>query len=151
VQLDDDDRSYEVRHDLTFGGGVRPRRRTRTRRDLVQSLELEVRGGVSEADVRRQLRIEQGDRVDFYEWQRARDRVEEWLFRQGFFEARVTTRHDPLAEAKEGAPTPVALRYLVETGPPTALRVVGVDLPGDLQERLRRTWAEIAVDGLLQD
>lgn len=151
VQLDDDDRSYEVRHDLTFGGGVRPRRRTRTRRDLVQSLELEVRGGVSEADVRRQLRIEQGDRVDFYEWQRARDRVEEWLFRQGFFEARVTTRHDPLAEAKEGTPTPVALRYLVETGPPTALRVVGVDLPGDLQERLRRTWAEIAVDGLLQD
>ncbi|HEX7086067.1 MAG TPA: translocation/assembly module TamB domain-containing protein, partial [Vicinamibacterales bacterium] len=151
VQLDDNDRSYEVRHDLTFGEGVRSQRRTRTRRDLVQSLEVEVRGPVSEADVRRQLRIEQGNRVDFYEWQRARDRVEDWLFQQGFYEARVTTRHEPLAGAREGAPTPVALRYLVETGPPTALRVTGFDVPAPLLDTMRRTWAEIAVDGLLQD
>lgn len=151
VQLDDNDRSYEVRHDLTFGGGVRPQRRARTRRDVIRTLEIEVRGAVSEADVRRQLGIEQGDRVDFYEWQRARDRVEDWLFGQGFYEARVTTRHEPLAEAREGAATPVTLRYLVETGPPTALRVTGVDVPAELLDTLRRTWAEIAVDGLLQD
>src|SRR5690606_10252242 len=79
-------------------------------------------------------------------------RVEEWLFRQGFYEARVTTRHEPLSEAGEGtSPRPVSLRYIVETGPPTALRVTGFDVPAELLDTLRRTWAEIAVDGLLQD
>ena len=39
VQLDDEDKSYEVRHDIAFGGGVKRPRKARQRRETVRTAD----------------------------------------------------------------------------------------------------------------
>ena len=52
VQLDDEDKSYEVRHDISFGGGVKRKRKARQRREDVRQVTVTTTGAVTEADVR---------------------------------------------------------------------------------------------------
>ena len=154
AQLDNRDRSYEFRNDLSFGGGgtaVDFSRRQPT--EVVRDVYIAVFGGLSEDDIRSRLRITEGRHFDFYKWQRDRDRLLKLFNERGFFEARLTARRDPSAPAKPqpGHLSPVDLGYTIETGPPTELRISGMDLPDSTRRMLIQLWQDTPVDSLLGD
>jgi outer membrane protein insertion porin family len=153
VQLDDEDRSYEIRHDLSFGGGVKRKARARRRREEVRTVGVSVAGGITEAEARALLKLDAGDRFDFYDWQGDRDRLERWLVDNRYYEGRVIARRDPLTppplEAADGSP--VDLRYTIDTGPRTELVVTGADVPDHIRRELAAAWVDVPVDSLLEE
>ena len=153
VQLDDEDKSYEVRHDIAFGGGVKRPRKARQRRETVRAVTVTATGAMSEATARSQLKIEEGDRFDFYEWQDDRDRLSRWLLDNGYYEGRVVARRNPPTPPPMGATeqSPVDLTYIVETGPHTELAVTGIEVPDKIRRQLITAWVDVPVDGLLRE
>ena len=154
AQLDNRDKSYEVRNDLSFGGGRTTADFSRRRpTEVVRDVYVAVFGGITEDEVRHQLRITEGRHFDFYKWQRDRDRLQKLFVERGFFEARLTARRDPPAPSKPqpGQLAPVDLGYTIETGPPTELRITGMDLPDDVRRMLIQLWQDTPVDSLLGD
>ena len=77
---DETDRSYEFRHAVAFGG---TRERTTPTAARVEPRVTAVRfSGASstpESELRRRVRLEEGDRFDFLRWQDDRDRLERAL------------------------------------------------------------------------
>ncbi|MPZ18033.1 MAG: BamA/TamA family outer membrane protein [Luteitalea sp.] len=165
VSRDDESRAYEFRHDVTLG------RRTRrvdsgAQRGPGQRVTAVIIRGVSEADERqlaRRLKLEAGDRFDFYRWQKDRDRLAEYLREQGYFEHRIRTSRQsqeapverpaqPAAgpEAADEAPG-VTLYYTIETGPQCEVVVRGSDLPGNVRRRMRDAWSAAVFDTFLSD
>jgi outer membrane protein assembly factor BamA/autotransporter translocation and assembly factor TamB len=153
VQLDNQDRSYEIRHDISFGGGsaITPVRRRIPER--VRNVYIAAFGDITEAEIRQRLRITEGRNFDFFKWQQDRDRIESLYRDRGFFEARITARRDPPSPPATGGnePTPVDLGYSIDGGPPTSLVVNGVRVPGALREALIDAWVDTPVDSLLND
>ena len=72
-----------------------------------------------EPQVRGVLRLNEGDRFDFINWQEDRDRLERFYQRQQHWAARITTNR---AESGAG----VELTYTIDAGPETRIRVMGV-------------------------
>ena len=65
VSRDNRDRSYEFRHDLSFGGRSTTRRATRPPTSRVGTLRITGTPGFTEAEIRRRLSVNEGDRFDF--------------------------------------------------------------------------------------
>ena len=153
VQLDDEDKSYEIRHDLSFGGGVKRRNKARDRRETVRTLTVTTSGAISEAAARSLLKVTEGDRFDFYDWQGDRDRLVEWLVDNHYYEGRVVARRVPPAPPPldSTVETPVDLSYAIETGPQTELAISGIAVPDKLRDQLTRAWVDVPVDGLLRE
>jgi outer membrane protein assembly factor BamA len=150
VQLDDLDRSYEIRNDLSFGGGAPPRKRAKIHQERVEAVEVSVTGtGTTEAEVRAQLRVKVDKPFDFYNWQRDRDRWQERLFERGYYQARVTTRRDPPAPPPGPGTSTVRVRYRIDTGPKTMVVVNGVAVPNTVVQQLLHAWSEVPVDSLV--
>jgi outer membrane protein assembly factor BamA len=153
VQLDDEDRSYEVRHDVSFGGGVKVTRARRRRLEQVRRVDVTAGGAMTEAQARDLLKLDPGDQFDFYDWQSDRDRLLKWLVDNRYYEGRLTARRDPRVapplDAKQT--TPVDLSYAIDTGPRTDLVVVGVNPPKEVRQRLVQGWLDVPVDALLQE
>ncbi|NOT43716.1 MAG: hypothetical protein HOP14_03825, partial [Acidobacteria bacterium] len=144
VSDDDNLRSYELRHDVSFGGtpllADRPREAVRRSPDVAQVRVVGADEG--EADLRRRLRLRAGDRFDFIRWQDDRDRLERALQDEGFLEADVRA-----ARTTEGED--VVLTYTVVRGPRTRIEVTGMDLASGTLARLERAWGEEVFDGFL--
>jgi outer membrane protein assembly factor BamA len=154
VQLDNRDKSYEFRNDLYFGGGESAANFSRRRpTEAVRDVYVAVFGGITEDEVRKLLRVTEGRHFDFYKWQGDRDRLQKLFVERGFFEARLTARRDPSAPSKPkpGTLAPVDLGYTIETGPPTELRITGMDLPNNIRKTLIQLWQDTPVDSLLGD
>ena len=153
VQLDDEDRSYEVRHDISFGGGVKRQARSRRRLEQVREVTVRASGAVTEPEVRAQLELDPGERFDFYRWQDDREGLLDWLAGRQYYEARVIARRDPPVGPSLDAKvtTPVNLSYEVTTGPKTELVVTGLEIPDQVREQLIRGWVDVPVDGLLPE
>jgi len=145
VSDDDTLRAYEFRHDLTVGGPPGAARPAAARASDERVVELIVEGVPAAAgDVRRALRLRQGDRFDFAEWQRDRDRIEEALHRAGFLEARVATAREARAEG-------VALQYDVAEGPRTEIRLSGYPMTVETRRRLELAWVQAIVGEFLEE
>ncbi len=153
VQLDDEDKSYEVRHDIAFGGGVKRPRKARQRRETVRTVTVTTTGAMSEATARSRLKVKEGDRFDFYGWQDDRDRLSRWLLDNGYYEGRVVARRNPPTPPPMGATeqSPVDLTYIVETGPHTELAITGIEVPDKIRRQLITAWVDVPVDGLLRE
>ena len=111
VQLDDLDRSYEIRHDVSFGGGTASARAPcAASPENVRDVYVAIFGDVTEEEVRTKLRITEGRKFDFYKWQQDRDRLQELFIERGYYEARITARRDPSTPPqKPTSSTPVDL------------------------------------------
>ena len=153
MQLDDEDRSYEIRHDLSFGGGVKRRNKARDRRETVRTLTVTTSGAISEATARSLLKVTEGDRFDFYDWQGDRDRLLKWLVDNHYYEGRVVARRVPSAPPPldSTVQTPVNLSYTIETGPQTELAINGIAVPDKIRDELTAAWVDVPVDGLLRE
>ena len=100
--------------------------------------------GFPEPDLRRRLRLTQGDRFGFAAWQRDRDRLEELYHSRGFYEARIRARRLP--DAADG----VVLEYGIERGPETRLDVRGAALPEEVRARIIERWSSALFDAFLE-
>ena len=146
VQDDQELRSYEFRHDLTFGNAPNAVRSGDASREVKQPRVSAVRlmGELRfpETQVRGALRLNEGDRFDFINWQEDRDRLERFYQRQQRWAARITTNR---AETGAG----VELTYMIDAGPETHVRVMGVSLRKSVLEEIQRAWTESVFEGFL--
>ncbi len=156
--LDDQSRSYEFRHEPPIGAD-RARRRPRPQGPRIAAVRIAGTPGFPEPEVRRQLRLTEGDRFTFAEWQRDRDRLERFYHAQGLVEARIRARRLPAAEGAEGAaaqPTgspsdeQVVLEYTITRGPATQLIIRGATLPDAVRDRIVERWTSALFDGFLE-
>ena len=152
--LDDESRAYEFRHEI----GARTRQPARPRGQRIAGVTISGTPGFPEADLRRQLRLGEGDRFTFGDWQRDRDRLERFYYSQGFLEARIRARR-VIGDAGQapGAGSPaappdgsIALEYVVARGPVTHLVVKGVTLPAHVRDRIASRWSSALFDGFLE-
>ncbi|MEP7117162.1 MAG: translocation/assembly module TamB domain-containing protein, partial [Acidobacteriota bacterium] len=149
--LDDNGRSYEFRNELNFGGGRAARTTTeRAPAPRVSAVTWTGETGFDESELRRHVKLEPGDRFDFYRWQQDQDRLAKWYHERGFLEARIRTTRDTGSAAAGGEPT-VGLTYAIERGPATSIVVEGVTLPGGVLDDMREAWAAAMFDGFLRD
>jgi outer membrane protein assembly complex protein YaeT len=148
VSRDNNDRSYEFSQDLSFGGPPRLGRvgRPEEQRRVI-SIRVSGNPGFSEAELLDTLRLEAGDRFDFYRWQDDHDRLHEFYWDRGFYEARVTARR-----STEDLPADqIRLEYALERGPATRLVVEGANLPGSVEDDIRDAWTRSVFDEFLLD
>jgi outer membrane protein assembly factor BamA/autotransporter translocation and assembly factor TamB len=146
VSDDDELRSYEFRHDVTFGtapAAIRSGDASReVRQPRVGSVRIMGNPGFPEPEVRGQLRLIEGDRFDFIDWQDDRDRLERFYRNRQHLAARITTGREESGER-------VDLTYTIEAGPETHIRVNGAMLPGSVLEELETAWSQSVFDGFL--
>jgi outer membrane protein assembly complex protein YaeT len=147
---DDGSRSYEFRHEFSFGGSGSPSPRLEAAERSVE-LVTEVRVGGSPGypveDIRRQLHLKTGERFDFYRWQQDRDRLQRFYHEREFLEARIAARRSAAPAGQSG----VALEYDIERGPQTKLTIDGHPLPRNLVERMEDAWVWAVFDDFLVD
>jgi outer membrane protein assembly complex protein YaeT len=143
VSQDNERRIYDFRHDVTIGDRARSAAPARGPTPRVASVAFTGTSGEPEPELRRHLRLNQGDAFDFFRWQQDRDRLEAALRADGHFEARVSAR-------RSGSQA-VNLTYDVYRGPRTS--VVMSDIPRDrkLEAELERLWSQAVFDGFLLD
>jgi outer membrane protein assembly factor BamA len=151
--LDNENRSYEFRHEPRIG--ARRRSRPAPRREaIVKGVGFSGSPGFTENELRDQLRLSAGDRFDFSAWQEDRERLRRFYQSRGFVESRVRARRtveeqrDPTSS--ESAPDAVTLEYAIEQGPPTRLEVSGFDLTEDVRRRIVERWAGAVFDRFLE-
>ena len=146
VQDDQELRSYEFRHDVTFGNAPNAIKSGDASREVkpprVSALRLMGDLRFPEMQVRGVLRLTEGDRFDFIDWQEDRDRLERFYQRQQHWAARISTNR---AESGGG----VELTYTIDAGPETRLQVMGVSLAKNTLEEIQTTWTQSVFEGFL--
>ena len=156
--LDNQNRSYEFRHEPRFGGRERPRRQVPPGA-VVSGVTFSGAPGFPEQELRRQLQLTDGDRFDFSEWQQDREKLRSFYQNRGFYEARVRGRRvvsatdehaEPATAATAAEPGTVTLDYSIERGPATQLDVSGIELPDEVRDRIVARWASTVFDGFLE-
>lgn len=146
LQRDDRSMSYEFRHEVVFGA---PPSVPRSREVVPRVASVSVSVGddqVLSKRLRDRLSLDEGDRFDFYRWQDDRDRLAAWLYRERYFEHRVTARRD----VRDGDRGPlVDLTYDIRPGPQGTLEVRGVTFESEVLDRMREAWQGSVFDGFL--
>ena len=147
VSDDDTLRTYEFRHDVSFGNAAvaRPRPAARVPTDVrVTAVSLSGSLPIAESRLRDALDLEPGDRFEVSEWQRDRDRVTQLLQQAGYLEARVTADRSENADG-------VALSYAVLAGPRTVVNVTGFTLPRERLAAIEQAWSQFVVGDFLEE
>ena len=148
--LDDQNRSYEFRHEPRFGAAAKTTRRPRVR-PRVAAVRITGQPGFPERELRGRLKVTEGDRFDFARWQEDRDRLSELYQSRGFLEARIRARRVPAGgEGAAADEAPIDLEYAIEQGPLTKLDIRGIELPDELEARIRARWSSAVFDGFLE-
>lgn len=145
VSRDSGNRSYALRHEVTFGG---PARSTRTSA-VAPRVSATVVTGVPEGDaaaVRQRLVLREGRPFRFDRWQDDVTLVGEWYRARGYLETRVRAERRLSADGLT-----VALAYRVTRGPRTTLVVEGLAVPSGLRRTLEEAWARSVFDQFLLD
>jgi outer membrane protein assembly complex protein YaeT len=143
--LDDQSRAYEFRHEPPLGG-ARDRRPRQPPGPRVAAIRIVGTPGFPDDQLRRQLRLREGDRFAFGTWQQDRDRLERFYHSRNLLEARIRARRVADASPDQG----VVLEYAITRGPVTNLDVRGAALPKAVLDRLSDRWATALFDGFLE-
>ncbi|HZM60509.1 MAG TPA: translocation/assembly module TamB domain-containing protein, partial [Vicinamibacterales bacterium] len=140
--LDNQNRTYEFRHEPRFGARRRPPPPPKAAA-IVDAIRFSGKYGFAENELRGQLRLTEGDRFEFSAWQDDRERLRRYYQERSFFESRVRARRTVDGDA-------VTLEYDIEQGPPSRLEVSGFELPGDVRRRIVERWTGAVFDGFLE-
>ena len=115
--------------------------------DVVAGITVSGDPGFSPSDVREALELREGDRFDFREWSRDRDRVQRLYHDRGYYAVHVTpTRKVGNATSKRRE---VTLDYRILRGPRTELEVIGYPSSERLAEILKNAWNDALLPELL--
>jgi outer membrane protein assembly factor BamA/autotransporter translocation and assembly factor TamB len=146
VQDDDELRSYEFRHDVTFGSAPNAIRSgdvsSQVRQPRISAIRVMGDLRFPEEQVRGALRLNEGDRFDFIDWQEDRDRLERFYHTRQHLAAHIVT-------GREESPDGVGLNYTIEAGPETHVSVTGATLPGSVVEEIETAWTQSVFEGFL--
>ncbi len=148
VSQDNESRIYDFRHDVTIGGGAAAQAAASRPASRVASVRFTGTPDVPEEDLRSRLKLTDGKTFDFFRWQQDRDRLEEWLRKDGHFEARVSA-HRSGSQAVTAAA--VDLTFDVYRGPRTVVDLVGIPNNRSLRNELERIWGQAVFDAFLLD
>ena len=147
---DTNDRGYEVRHALEFGGPPMPERdvtATNRRRAASRVAAVQFSGDPGRSErLREETRLQPGDAFDFSRWQQDQDRLLRLYADAGYPEARIASRR-----TDGPGPDELTLDYTITRGPLTRLVFEGDELPGRVRARLARAWELSVFDGFLMD
>lgn len=148
---DNNARTYEFRHELNAGGRAATARTSSSRapEPRVSAVRWAGSPGFEERDLRGHVKLDEGDRFDFYRWQQDRDRLANFYHDRGYFETRIRATREVVKDSSD-EPT-LALTYTVERGPATSIVVEGATLPGGVVADMEDTWARALFDGFLQE
>ena len=144
-----DENTLEFRQEIAFGPGssLRPAVvRAEKIADVVAGITVSGDPGFSSSDVRDALELREGDRFEFREWSRDRDRVERLYHDRGYYAVRVTPTRK--VSNVTSARRDVTLEYGIVRGPRTELDVIGWSSP-TLAEILKNVWHDAMVPELL--
>ena len=149
VSDDEDLRSYEFRHELSFGSPRVTDRRSASRAERpspprVSTIVFTGEPGFPEAQLRKELTLTEGERFDFITWQSDRDRLQDFYIARHHVAARVTA-------SRMGDAQTVTLTYAVAAGPETAVVITGATLGNEVIRDIEGAWAISIVDELLLD
>ncbi len=143
--------SYEFRHELNFGGGGAARRASRRAPEpRVSAVRFTGTPGFDERELRDRVKLDEGDRFDFYRWQQDRDRLAAFFHDRGYYEARIRADRATVEGTATQEET-IALTYAIERGPATSLVIEGGTLPGDVRESMEEAWTRAVFDGFLRE
>jgi outer membrane protein assembly factor BamA len=112
--------------------------------------------GFPENDLRRQLRVTDGDRFAFIEWQADRERLIAFYQSRGFFEVRVRARRllstgETLdSVSSDTTIESITLEYDIERGRPTHLEISGFSVPDRTRQLIIKRWSSAVFDGFLE-
>jgi autotransporter translocation and assembly factor TamB len=144
-----EENAVEFRQEITFGPGssLRPAVvRVEKVPDVVAGITVSGDPGFSPSDVRDALDLREGDRFDFREWSRDRDRVQRLYYDRGYYAVHVTpTRKVGDATSKRRE---VTLDYRILRGPRTELEVIGYPSSERLAEILKSAWNDAVLPEL---
>jgi hypothetical protein len=145
-----EENTLEFRQEVTFGPGssLRPAVvRVDKTPDVVAGITVSGDPGFSQSEVREALDLREGDRFDFREWSRDRDRVRRLYHDRGYYAVHVSPTR------KVGGTTSkrrdVTLDYRILRGPRTELEVTGYPSSAKLAEILKNAWNDAFLPELL--
>ncbi len=145
-----DKNTLEFRRETTFGpGSSLPPAVVRVEKvpDVVAGISVSGDPGFSPSEVRDALELREGDRFDFHEWSRDRDRVKRLYYDRGYYAVHVATTRkvgDATSKRRE-----VTLDYRILRGPRTELEVIGYPSSARLAEILKKAWNDTLLPELL--
>jgi outer membrane protein insertion porin family len=142
--------TLEFRQEIAFGPGssLRPAVvRVEKVPDVVAGISVSGDPGLSRSDVRDALKLREGDRFDFREWSRDRDRVQRLYRDRGYYAVHVT----PTRKVGDATSTQreVTLDYRILRGPRSELEVVGYPSSAELAEIQKNAWNDALLPELL--
>ena len=115
--------------------------------EVVAGITVSGDPGFSPSEVRDALELREGDRFDFREWSRDRDRVQRLYYDRGYYAVHVSpTRKVGDATSKR---RDVTLDYRILRGPRTELEVIGYPSSAKLAEILKNAWNDALLPELL--
>ncbi|MDP6608450.1 MAG: translocation/assembly module TamB domain-containing protein [Vicinamibacterales bacterium] len=150
VVFDNNDRSYEFRHAVTFGaaapaaGAARPPAPSAPPTLRVTAVEFSGTPRFDDAALLDQLDVTAGRPFEFYLWQRDQDTLERFYHDRAYREVRIR-------ESRVVGDGTLRLLYEIDAGPMTTLAVEGYSLPGRLRRELEEAWNQSVFDGFLLD
>ncbi|MDP6605976.1 MAG: translocation/assembly module TamB domain-containing protein, partial [Dehalococcoidia bacterium] len=150
VVFDDNDRSYEFRHAVTFGpaapapAAARPPTTSAPPPPRVTAVEFSGTPRFDDAALLEQLEVTTGERFEFYLWQRDQDTLERFYHDRAYREVRIL-------EGRIVADGTARLLYEIDAGPMTTLAVEGYTPPGRVRRELEAAWNQSVFDGFLLD
>ena len=139
--------AVEVRQERTFGGGTK-----RTPASAKKSapkpkiIAVTFRGltGMREETLRKQLRLEVGDRFDVWKLQDDSTRLLAYYHKLGYLQAQVRS-------TQSTSDAGVSIEHNITRGPRSVLKIEGHDFPKDILERMDALWGEALTDEFLAD
>ena len=145
-----EENSLEFRQEITFGpGSSLPPAVVRAEKvpDVVAGLTVSGDPGFSPSEVRDALELREGDRFDFREWSRDRDRVQRLYHDRGYYAVHVA----PTRKVGDATSTrrEVTLDYRILRGPRTELEVIGYPASAELAAILKNAWSGALLPELL--
>ncbi len=133
----------DFRHDLRFGGIPEPRRDSQRLERRVGSLTFDGDTLLPEADLRKKLKVEQGDRYDFFKVRKGVDRIGDVYRKRGLLESRVRLLRGGQAAGQAGV---VDLNLSIFGGPKVDFVFEGIGVPGKIEKRVEEVWASGVFD-----
>jgi outer membrane protein assembly complex protein YaeT len=132
VRQPDGSYRFDFRHDVRFGGTPEPRRQVR-QRPAISAISITSEGAISDAELRRLLKMEEGDTYNFFDARSRLDKIGEVLEERGYLQSRVRLH-------REGDDRSVNLDLQVSAGPRVQLIFEGTTPPRRVVDRVRTEW-----------
>lgn len=146
-QRENTDRAIAIRHEVTFGGGAAARAAAPSApQPRISAVRFSGAPGRPEAEIRKLLKLKEGDRFAFYIWQRDVDRLKADYTARGYYEARVRPSR---TQSEDGQS--VVLDYRIDQGPRTTVVIEGHPSHEALRRDLEDAWSRAIFDRFLVD